>query len=403
MQFVCRVGTPEGQVVERVQEGRDAGSVRLDLERRGFHVFELRPKGLAMLQLPGLGGRRKIGMRSLLLFNQELASLIKAGLPLLQALDMTLERQRDETLREILADVRERVAGGEELSRAFERHDDVLPPLLAPTLRAGERSGELEAVLRRFVRYQKLLLEARKKVVSALIYPTVLVMLSLVLVVVMMVFVVPKFTDFYAGMGAELPLITRVVVTVSLFAQKNFWWGLTLVVVGTVVVSRWRRTALGAATLDGWRLKMPLLGSIFHRMALSEFSRSLATLLAGGIPVVSALSASTRSVGNAYVRQRLESVPDSVREGDSLADSLDRTGVGHEILIDMVRVGEATGSLDVMLGNVSDFLDEEVETGLERTLTLLEPMLLVFMGLIVALLLVSVYLPLYGLLNQVQV
>ncbi len=402
MQFVCRVGTPDGRIAVELREAQREEDLRAELQGQGYHVFELRRRGLlAKLRLPSFGSKR-IPMEALLIHNQEMAALLRSGLPVLQTLEMVEDRQRDPLFRKTLGEVRQRVRSGESLSDAVAEFGDLFPPLYAPTLKAGERSGDLETVIRRFIRYQRLMMDARKKIVSALVYPLVLVGLSIGLIAVMTVYVVPKFSDFFSGLDAELPLLTRLTMGLSSFVSTNFPVLVVGVVLAVLAVLQWRRTAHGAATLDRWKLALPLIGSVFHRTALSEFCRSLATLLSGGLPVVSALDVSVASVGNAYVRGKLGSLMERVREGIALNVALDETGVVPDLAIDLVKVGEATGSLDEMLTSVSDFFDEEVETRMQRLLSLIEPLMLVFMGMVVAILLVSIYLPLFGLMGQVK-
>ncbi len=402
MQFVCRVGTPDGRIVEELREAQGEEDLRSELRSKGYHVFDVRRRGLlAKLRLPSVGSKR-IPMQDLLIHNQEMAALLRSGLPVLQTLEMVEERQRDPLFRKTLGEVRQRVRSGESLSDAVAAFGDLFPPLYAPTLKAGERSGDLETVIRRFIRYQRLMIEARRKIISALVYPLVLVGLSLGLIGVMTVYVVPKFSAFFSGLDAELPLLTRITMGVSIFASNNIVVLAAAVVLAVLAFLQWRRTPSGAATIDRWKLRLPLVGSIFHRTALSEFCRSLSTLLSGGLPVVSALDVSVASVGNVHVRRRLGSLMGRVREGTALNAALEETRVVPELAIDMVKVGEATGSLDAMLTSVSEFFDEEVETRLQRLLSLIEPVMLVFMGAIVAILLISVYLPLFGLIGKVQ-
>ena len=222
-QFLCRIGTPEGAVLEQVHQGRDSESLRTELQRKGYHVFDVRRRGIAV-ELPiGRGRRRKaIPYQRFLVFNQELAALLAAGLPLLHAIDLMLERMKDTVFRSVLQEIREQVESGQELSAAFEAHRDLFPRLYPSTLKAGERSGDLEKVIRRFVRYLQLVLEARKRVVSALVYPAVLVVLSAAMVVVMTVFVVPKFAVFYADLDAQLPLLTRITLGIGSFLREQW-------------------------------------------------------------------------------------------------------------------------------------------------------------------------------------
>jgi type IV pilus assembly protein PilC len=401
MEFVVRLGTPDGRVFEEVHRAADASVLKGDLERRGLHIFEIRKKGLSLRpRLPSFARRRRVPVLTFLVFNQELAALLRAGLPLLQALDLMLERLRDPQFRSVLTDIRDRVKSGEDLSEAFGAYGDMFPALYPSTLKAGERTGELEAVIRRFIRYLKLVLEARKKVISALIYPAVLVGLSFAMIVVMTIYVVPKFTVFFDEMQVDLPLLTRITLGISRFATANWPWLLGGLVVGVVALRRWARTTGGRTALDHLQLRIPLLGSVFKQFSVSEFARSLATLLSGGIPLVQALEIAVAAVGNLWVRGRLHPTIQQVREGRAFHAALETAAVFDPLEIDMVKVGEATGSLDVMLSSVAEFLDEQVETRMSRILSLVEPLMLVFMGMVVAILLISIYMPLFSSLGQ---
>jgi type IV pilus assembly protein PilC len=401
MQFICRVGTPDGRVLEEAFTASDEAALRSDLGKRGYHLFEVRRRGVAKkLALPTFGRRRRIPAQEFVVFNQELAALLKAGLPLLQALDLMLERMHNPHFRSVLADVRDQVKSGADLSDAFAAHGDLFPRLYPSSLKAGERSGELELVIRRFIRYLKLVLDARRRIVSALVYPAVLVCLSIAMIIVMALFVVPKFMGFFAELGGELPVITRIVLAASTFARSN--WPLLLIgiVVGTVALRSWSRTEVGRLSLDRLKLRTPFMGPVLHRFALAEFCRSLSTLLSGGIPLVPAFEIAISSVGNAFVRSRIEPTVQMVREGKPFHAALETSEIFTDMAIDMVKVGEATGSLDEMLSSVADFLDEQVETRMQRLLSLVEPMMLVFMGLIIAILLISIYLPMFSMLGS---
>ena len=403
MQFVCRIGTPDGRVMEDTFNASDESALRTDLGKRGYHVFEIRRRGVpAQMSAPSLSFRRRkrIGAQEFVIFNQELAALLKAGLPLLQAMDLMLERMSDPHFKSVLTDIRDRIKNGEDLSEAFAAHGDTFPRLYPASLKAGERSGELEQVIRRFIRYMKLVLDARRRVVSALVYPAVLVILSITMITIMAIYVVPKFMGFFTELDAELPLITQIVLAVSLFASNNWPLLLLAVVGGTVFLRTWGRTDVGRVVLDRIKLRMPFIGPVLHRFALAEFCRSLGTLLAGGIPLVPAFEIAVTSVGNTHVRSRLEPRIQMVREGKPFHEALERSEVFTDMSIDMVKVGESTGSLDDMLSNVSDFLDEQIETRMQRLLSLVEPMMLVFMGIIIAILLVAIYLPMFSMLGK---
>lgn len=395
-QFTCRLGTPDGRVIQEVHSASNERALRRDLERRGLHLFEAKASGLSF-SMPSFRRRPKpVSQEAFMIFNQELASLLKAGLPLLQALDLMLERMKEGPIRDVLTDIRDRVRSGEEMSDAFSRYSEMFPRLYPASLKAGERSGDLENVLRRFVRYLKLVGQARKRITSALVYPIVLVVLSMSMVGVLALFVIPKFEEFFLTLDVELPLPTRMILGMSSFLVENIVWVVLSVVAVVFFFRRWSRTTLGRLTLDRLKLRIPLVGSILHRFSLSEFSRSLGTLLTGGIPLVSAFEIATEAIGNAFVRSRLVPRIQQVREGQPFYQALEDSGVFYPLAINLVKVGEETGALDEMLTNVSDFFDEQVETQLGRVLSLLEPLLMVFLGLIVAMILLSIYLPLFS-------
>ncbi|HVT57352.1 MAG TPA: type II secretion system F family protein [Thermoanaerobaculia bacterium] len=401
MQFVCRVGTPDGRVLEETYAASDEPALLSDLAKRGYHVFEVRRRGVPRrLALAGAPRRKRIPAQEFVIWNQELAALLKAGLPLLQAFDLILERMGNPHFRAVMTDIRDRVKSGEELSDAFAAYGDQFPRLYPASLKAGERSGELELVIRRFIRYMKLVLDARRRVVSALVYPALLVSLSITMIIVMMVFVVPKFMLFFENLEVQMPLITRVMIGFSLLLRRN------AVVLGVAIVAlvfvfrAWHRTDGGRLWVDRVKLKLPFLGPVLHRFAMAEFCRSLSTLLSGGIPLVPAFEIAAGAIGNAEVRSRVEPQIQMVREGKPFHEALERSGVFTEMAVDMVKVGEATGALDEMLSSVGDFLDEQIEARMQRILSLIEPLMLVFMGLIVAIILVSIYLPLFNALGQ---
>lgn len=402
MQFVCRVGTPDGRVMEEVLTASDEASLRNDLSKRGFHIFEVRRRGVPRkLVVPGSGLRRKrIRDEDFMIWNQELAALLKAGLPLLQALDLMLERMKNLYFKGVLTEIRDRVKSGTDLSDAFASYGDTFPRLYPSTLKAGERSGELEQVIRRFIRYMRLVLDARRRVVSAMIYPAVLVGLSIAMMIIMAIYVVPKFMGFFQDLDAELPLITRIVLAISTFASRNWPVLLLGTVAGTWTFRQWGRTVPGRLAIDRMKLQVPFLGGVLHRFALAEFCRSLGTLLAGGIPLVPAFEIAVSSVGNVFVRSRLEPTIQMVREGKPFHAALEQSGVFVDMAVDMVKVGEATGSLDDMLSSVSDFLDEQIETRMQRILSLIEPLMLVVMGIMIAILLIAIYLPMFSMLGR---
>ena len=402
MEYVCHVGTGEGRVLRQVRRAPDERALRAELEREGLELLGLERRLAAVPRRPSFG-RRRVPLQVLLLFSQELGALLRAGLPLLQSLGMLVSRQRHALFKSLLEQVYDRVKSGAELSEAFAEFGDSFPSLYPSALKAGERTGDLEQVLQRVVRYFRLVLDAKKRVYTALVYPAVLLGLSITMLGIMAIYVVPRFRVFYEAMELEeLPLLTRLTLGTATALRDRLPLLVLALALASPFIGRWMRSGPGQLALARFRLGIPVLGSVFHRFAVSEFCRSLSTLLAGGLPLVQSLEISIRAVGNAWIRERLLPTIDRVREGRSLASALGDTGQVPPIVLDMVEVGETTGSLDQMLASVSDFLDEEVETQMQRLLALLEPILLVFVGGLVAILLVSVYLPIFSALSRIQ-
>ena len=394
-EFLCRLATPAGEIFERTYESRDENSLRRELEDKDLLVLQLRRTNpLAAQLLSALRMRSRVSAKEFLLFNQELSALLKAGLPVLQSLDILLERRENATFKRALSDIRERVRSGEALSEAFTAQGDLFPRLYAATLSSGERTGELPLVLRRYIVYSQNLLAVRKKVVSALVYPAVLVCLMVGLVGLFLFFILPKFREFLTDFGVALPLPTRILLGVAQFAIDH-WLAIALSVVGGVVgLSVWKKTPAGRIGFDRAVLRVPLIGGIVRDYAQNRFTRTLATLLTGGIPLVTALEIGARAVGNAVFEDGLLRVAGRVREGRALWESLDERRLVAAIAIEMIKVGESTGSLEEMLENTSEFMDEEIDFRLTRVVSLIEPLMLVFMAAVVGTMLLAIYLPL---------
>ncbi|HZE88968.1 MAG TPA: type II secretion system F family protein, partial [Verrucomicrobiae bacterium] len=393
--YVCKVGTPGGQILEQVYAAETEETLRKDFEARDYFVYWIRRKSgvAALLDFSALR-KRRISSKEFLIFNQELASLIQAGLPIVTSLEILMERRKNLVFKRALADIRDQVKAGASLSDAFESQGGLFPKIYASSLASGERSGEVATVLRRYIAYTKTILAIRKKVVSALIYPAILLVMAFGLVILLLTYILPKFREFYSDMGTELPLITRMLVGASGLVRDNvlIWIPLTLLTI--VGVSTWVRTPLGALKLDTWKLKVPLLGGIWHRYAISRFTRTLATLTSGGIPLVIGLDISARAIGNRIFERRILEVSQKVREGGSLWESLEQTGIMTDMSVEMIKVGESTGALEDMLSNVANFYDEEIDNSLATLVALMEPAMLIFMGGVIATMLLAIYLPL---------
>jgi len=394
-EYICRMATPSGEIVERVMVADDEGALRRELEGKDCLVLDLRQRNELLGALRSIFRlRSRISQREFLFFNQELKALLKAGLPVLASLDILIERRKNQVFKRALEDIRDRVRSGQSLSEGFAAQGDLFPKLYASSLASGERSGELPTMLSRFVDYSKTVLAIRRKVVSALVYPAILLCLCLCLVCLMFFYIIPKFKEFIDTLGGDLPLPTQILMATSTFLATNWM----LVLLGTVAVTgvflSWVRTAPGRLWLDNFKMKLPLVGSVIHDYAQTRFTRTLGTLVAGGIPLVNSLELSARAVSNTVFERALLLVAERVREGQALWESLEKTHLMSDIAVEMVKVGESTGALDEMLHSASEFTEEEIDHKLSRVVTLIEPMMLIFMAVVVGGMLLAIYLPL---------
>lgn len=401
MEFQCRVATAGGQIAEATYVADSEARLRADLEEKGLFLLSVRATGgglrVGRFQL-GLPQRRHVPIAEFLVFNQELATLLKAGLPLVQSLDILRRRAPNPIFRTALDDIYDKVRSGTALSDAFEAQG-LFSGVYTASLMAGEKSGSLEQILRRYVAHMKVMMGVRAQVISALIYPAVLVLLSIGVVGMIVFNVVPKFADFYKqyGEGAPLPAATRVVVALST----------TLVGSGPLILAILAGAAAGAFAmfrrpaqrrrLHAAMLRLPFFGPLSRKLATAQVSRTLATLLSGGIPLVSSLDIAAKSVANRSIADALAAVAREVREGGSLGGALTRQDIFPHVAVEMVEVGESTGALADMLNSVADFYDDENATTLARFSNLIQPVLLIVMGVVIAFLLLSLYMPLFNL------
>lgn len=401
MQFRCKVATATGQITQATYVADSEQGLRHELESKGLYLLSLQPVGgigvgRFAIHLPS---RKRISRPEFLIFNQEMATLLHAGLPLVQSLDILRRRVPNPALKAVLTDVYERVRSGSALSDAFEAQGGMFTGIYHASLMAGEKSGSLETVLRRYVAHMKVIASVRSRMVSALIYPAVLLAVSAAVVGLIVFKVVPEFASFYAGFSAsaELPASTRFIVAVSsTFVDNLFVWLAALVVV-VIAGGVWIRQPGQRRRLDSAMLRVPWFGPLSRKFSTAQVARTISTLLAGGIPLVNALDIASKSVGNRAVAQDLDVVAREVREGTSLHESLTRRGTFPDVAIEMVEVGESTGALAEMLNSIADFYDEENDISLTRFSNLVQPVLLVIMGIVIAALLLSLYMPLFQL------
>jgi type IV pilus assembly protein PilC len=383
----------------------EAGSEREIRDRyteQGFLVYSVKPRS----EISGLVGRsprsrKKINLEKFLIFNQQFVTLIRAGLPILKSLDLLAERLTDPKLSVYIKGVRGEVRNGSLLSDAFARQG-VFPPIYVTTVLAGERSGSLAEVIERFISYQKLSLSVRKKLLVSLMYPAVLITLVATIIVFLVTYVVPNFAQLYASMQAQLPLPTQILIAVGTTARNYVVLGFVALIAGVFAFRWWARTERGSELVDRALLKLPIAGEVWLKYQVAQFSRVLSTLLIGGIPLLQALDTAADSLGTQVLKKVLQQAVKLVREGQSLSSALRVTKVFPGLSIDMIEVGESTGALPAMLGSVAEFYEDDVATRTTAALSLIEPVIMIFMGIFVAFVLVSLYLPIFSLADTIK-
>ena len=397
MEFQCRLGTPSGQIVEGIYIADSEDRLRRELEEKGLYILSLQRRGV----LPGFTlaapRRGRVGRQEFLVFNQELATLLKAGMPLVQSLDILRQRVSNPTFKAVIDAVYEKVKAGTSLSDAFAAHGTMFPAVYSASLMAGERSGNLDAVIRRYVSYEKVIGTVRKRTISALIYPAILVTMMIVLIGIIVLRVVPAFSEFYGNFDRPLPLSTQIIVAASNFVVSNLWLLLVAVVGTAALLYFWGRQPAQRGRIHRLLLDVPWAGETIRKFGTAQLARTLATLLGGGIPLVNALEISVRSMSNRHLATELDEVRRRVQEGQSFAAALLERGVFPDVAVKMVEVGESTGALQEMLNSLADFYDEEIETEVSRFITLIEPLLLVIMGIVIAVVVLALYMPLFEL------
>lgn len=393
--FVVKVADERGRVLEHVASGQSENEVRDRYLQQGLYVQSVKVRGLLSGGDLGLF-RRKVKLEEFVIFNQQFFTLIQAGLPILTALNLLKQRQRNPYFRTLLEDVATRVQSGEPLSEAFAAQR-VFARIYTTTLLAGERSGNLEEVLSRYISFQRIALSVRKKLLASLVYPTLLAVLVTGMIVFLITYVVPKFGELYGQLQTQLPALTVAMLNIGHFAQEYVLVALVVLVALLVLFLRWKSTSAGAAQLDRIRLKVPMLGGIWLKYQISMFSRMMATLLAGGLPLVPALETAGASMESRVLAQAIDQCAEQVRQGLPLAKSLEATKVFPELAVEMVEVGESTGALRQMLNSVAEFYEEDVQTALSAAMSLIEPIILIFMGLVVGFVLLSLYMPIFSL------
>jgi type IV pilus assembly protein PilC len=394
-EYTVRLADERGHLLEQVEQGGSENEIRDRFAQQGYLVYSVKPRGLLAGEA-GLPRRRKIKSEQFLIFNQQFLTLIHAGLPIIQALELLMKRQRNPYFRSLLQNVRDRVRGGELLSQAFEAQR-TFPKVYTTTILAGEKSGNLEEVMGRYIAFQKLAVSFRKKLTASLVYPILLVVMLVVMMTFLITYVVPQFANLYRQLDTPLPAMTLVMLSIGTHAQQYApYVGLGLVIAG-FFLWRWMKSDAGATQMDRVKLGVPLVGGIWLKYQVAVFARMLSTLLAGGLPLVPALETASESMQSHLIGHGIDNATARVREGQALARSLEAQKVFPEMSVEMIEVGESTGALPAMLNSVAEFYEEDVQTALAAAMALIEPVILVIMGVVVAFVLISLYLPIFSL------
>lgn len=395
-EFVCKVGDTTGRIFQQVETAHSEDEARQKLSERGFYVFDVRTHFDLLAQFGRSATDRAIKPADFLIFNQQFNTLIRAGLPILKALDLLAERAAAPKLRPILRDVRQRVRDGALLSEALAGQGS-FPPVYVTAITAGERSGNLTGVLEQYISYLRVSTGFRRSLVTALIYPSILVCAVIIVLSYLVTYAMPRFADLYKDLDVPLPRITQIVLDLALPLRNYFVVFVAMIVVIAVSIFLWTRTDHGALVIDRLKPRMPVLGDIWLKSQIAQFVRTLSTLLAGGTPLVSALQTSASAIGSKLIATSVGRAADRVKEGESLHASLAETQLIPPLALEMIEVGEASGALAAMLTSVAEFYEEEVSTRLQRTLIWISPAILVVMALVIGLILIALYLPMFSL------
>jgi len=395
-EYLVKVANEQGHLQQQVERGYSESEIRDRFVQQGYLVYWVKPRGIFSAGKLNLSSKSGVKQSRFLVFNQQFLTLIKAGLPILQSLDLLIKRQADKNLHALLENVREKVKSGSVLSDAFEAQG-VFPKIYTTTLLAGERSGNMEEVLSRYIAFQRLALTFKKKLLVSLVYPTLLVSVVICMMVFLVTYVVPQFAKLFEELNAQLPAITLVMLAIGKHAQAYAPY----IAVGLALLGyafwRWKATDRGAARVDHAILALPLLGDIWLKYQVASFSRTLSTLLSGGLPLVPALETAGESMSSRSILNGISAATIQVREGQTLAKSLEEQKLFPDLSVEMIEVGESTGALPAMLNSVAEFYEEDVQTALGAAMALIEPVILLFMAVVVGGILISLYLPIFTL------
>ncbi len=394
-EFVCRVADAGGRVFSHVEAASTLEEARQKLADRGYYVYSVQSRGGRLAGLLRRRSNRQIGGSDFLILNQQFNTLIKAGLPILRALDLLSDRATSPKLRPVISQIRDRVREGKSLSEAVAAAG-VFSKVYSTAILAGEKSGNLPGVMDYYIAYQRVSTGVRKKIIATLVYPILLISVALIIVTYLVTEVIPKFALLYRDLNVELPAPTRLLIALTVDYRFVILGLIALMAMMGAGVFLWSRTEEGGTALDRLKFRLPVIGDTLLKFQVAQFSRTLATLLGGGTPLVSGLHTATDAIGSKLLRSAVSQATQRVREGESMHVALASTSVVPQLALDMIEVGESSGALAPMLTSVAEFYEEEVNLRLSALVSVIEPVLLIFMGLFVAFILISLYLPIFS-------
>jgi len=395
-EFLCKVADGSGRVFQQIEPAESIAEARQKLSDRGLFVYNVRPRDGLLGQMFGRQRQKGVDGNDFLVFNQQFNTLIKAGIPILKALDLLSERAAAQKLRPVLGEVRRLVREGTTLSEALEQQG-VFPKVYTVSVLAGEKSGNLSGVLEYYIAYQRVTTGFRKKLISTLIYPMILIFAATGIVTYLVSSVIPKFAGLYNDLNINLPQATRILLAVTVTYRPYLLGAIGLAVVLAIGAFAWGQSEQGGMAMERIRMRLPLIGVTLTKFQFAQFCRTLSTLLAGGTPLVQAMETAGGAIKSRLVSAAITQGARLVREGQSLHSGLSSTGMVPELALEMIEVGEASGSLAPMLGSVAEFYEDDVNTQLANLVALIEPAILVFMAVLIAFILVALYLPMFSL------
>ncbi len=396
--FVYTGRTRGGQTITGEMDAGNREAVVAKLRSQQIIATAVRPKPRD-ITIPGFGGG--VGEKDIVVFTRQFATMIDAGLPLVQCLEILASQQENKVFKKALTEIRQSVEGGLTFAAALKQHPKVFTSLYANMVEAGEAGGILDTILNRLAQYMEKAMSLKKKVKSAMIYPSTIVSVAMVVVIFLLIFVIPTFKSMFEGFGATLPLPTQIVLEMSRIVRQYFLVGIVVIVAGIVTLKWWYGTSGGKWAIDSLLLKAPVFGILIRKVSVAKFTRTLGTLISSGVAILDGLEITARTAGNKVVEAAIMKTRASISEGKTIAEPLKDSGVFPPMVVQMIAVGEQTGALDAMLGKIADFYDEEVDTAVGNLTALLEPMLMVFLGVIIGGVVIAMYLPIFKLVSVV--